>query len=142
MLLSDAEIEALPLKHRMYKHSLGNGLYIQVWPNGSKYWRVRYRFAGLPKTYSIGVFPHIPVTEAIQTTNHIRKLLLDGKDPMEVMRQALREDRERLPQSLFRLSISPKGELTIESNTKLMILSPSQTNALKSFLAIGADEES
>ena len=34
----------------------GQGLYLLLHPNGSKYWRVKYRFLGKEKVLSLGVY--------------------------------------------------------------------------------------
>jgi len=42
----------------------GQGLYLLLHPNGSKYWRVKYRFLGKEKVLSLGVWPNISLTDA------------------------------------------------------------------------------
>jgi len=39
-----------------YKLHVGGGLYAYVTPQGSKYWRLKYRINGREKTLSIGVY--------------------------------------------------------------------------------------
>ena len=46
-------------KEKPYKLSAGAGLYLLVMPNGSRYWRMKYTFAGKEKLLSIGVYPEI-----------------------------------------------------------------------------------
>jgi len=45
-----------------FKLSDGKGLYLLVHPNGSKYWRIDYRFAGKRKTLALGVYPEVSLT--------------------------------------------------------------------------------
>jgi hypothetical protein len=33
------------------------GLYVQINPTGSKWWRVKYQFAGKAQLLSVGVYP-------------------------------------------------------------------------------------
>jgi hypothetical protein len=40
-----------------YKLADGNGLHLLINPNGSKLWRLRYRFAGTQKMIGLGAFP-------------------------------------------------------------------------------------
>jgi len=49
--LTDAKIKALKEKG---KHSDGGGLFIQVTQTGSKLWRLKYRFGGREKIFSLG----------------------------------------------------------------------------------------
>ena len=40
---------------KAYKLSDGKGLYLEITPNGSKYWRMKYRFLGKEKKLAFGV---------------------------------------------------------------------------------------
>ena len=42
--LTEVAIKKAKPKERPYKVS--NGMYLEVTPNGSKYWRMKYRFGG------------------------------------------------------------------------------------------------
>ncbi|WP_409475960.1 Arm DNA-binding domain-containing protein [Stenotrophomonas sp. Y-13] len=53
-------------KEKSYKLSAGSGLYLLVMPNGSRYWRMKYSFAGKEKLLSIGVYPEITLKEAVE----------------------------------------------------------------------------
>ena len=44
-------------KEKPYRMLDGLGLYLYVQPNGSKYWRMKYRYADKKKTFSIGTYP-------------------------------------------------------------------------------------
>jgi hypothetical protein len=60
------ELTALAAKNAkprdtMYRLAAGKGLYLQVMPNGAKYWRLKYRhLKKQPKMISLGVFPTSP----------------------------------------------------------------------------------
>ena len=54
MPLTDIAIRTAKLKDKPYKLSDAGGLYLLIQPNGSKYWRLKYRFAGKEKLLSIG----------------------------------------------------------------------------------------
>jgi hypothetical protein len=41
-------------KYRLYDTG---GLYMEVMPNGSKYWRLKYRYLGKEKLLALGVYP-------------------------------------------------------------------------------------
>ncbi|EJD6476259.1 DUF4102 domain-containing protein [Providencia rettgeri] len=55
MALSDIKIKTAKPLDKPYKFSDSGGLYLIVNRNGSKYWRMKYRFAGKEKMLSIGV---------------------------------------------------------------------------------------
>jgi integrase len=59
----------------------GDGLYLEVMPSGSKYWRLKYRFAGREKRLALGVYPQVSLAEARAGREAARKLLASGTDP-------------------------------------------------------------
>ena len=65
------------------KLSDGEGLFLWVMPNGKKYWRFKYTFLKKPKEYAIGVYPEVSLKEARNEKYKARKLLAQGKDPLE-----------------------------------------------------------
>lgn len=70
-------------KEKSYKLSAGSGLYLLVMPNGSRYWRMKYSFAGKEKLLSIGVYPEITLKEAVEQRDAARAQLRAGQDPSE-----------------------------------------------------------
>lgn len=42
-----------------YKLADSGGMYLEVYPNGSKYWRLKYRYAGKEKRLALGVYPDV-----------------------------------------------------------------------------------
>ena len=76
--LTDAKIKALKEKG---KHSDGGGLFIQVTQTGSKLWRLKYRFGGREKIFSLGVYPHITLAKARAMRDIAKNQLANGIDP-------------------------------------------------------------
>ena len=73
----------------------GGGLYLEVSPNGGKWWRLKYRFAGKEKRLSLGVYPDVSLKDARLRRDTSRKLLADGVDPSEnrkAMKSALADN--------------------------------------------------
>lgn len=58
-----------------------DGLYLLVQPNGSRYWRMKYRFAGKEKLLALGVYPAVSLKDARQRRDEARQLLAQGGDP-------------------------------------------------------------
>ncbi len=77
-------------KEKPYKLAAGEGLYLEVMPSGSRYWRFKYRFNDKEKRLALGVFPTITLAEARERRREARNLLASGLDPSEV-----RQDRKR-----------------------------------------------
>ncbi len=65
----------------------GGGLYLWVYADGSKYWRIRYWLGGKEKSLSLGVYPGISLKDARQRLEIERKHL-DGKLDPSVERRA------------------------------------------------------
>ena len=47
-----------------YKLADGGGLYLLINSNGSKYWRLKYRYGGKEKVLALGVYPDVSLAEA------------------------------------------------------------------------------
>jgi integrase len=61
-------------------------MFLLVHPNGSKYWRLRYRFQGKEKTLALGVYPEVSLSEAREKRDEARKLIAGNIDPCEQKR--------------------------------------------------------
>lgn len=59
MKLTARQVDTAKPKEKPYKLSDGGGLYLEVAPNGSRYWRMKYRINGKEKRLSFGVYPII-----------------------------------------------------------------------------------
>ncbi|MBK3337856.1 tyrosine-type recombinase/integrase [Burkholderia pseudomallei] len=61
----------------------GGGLYLEIAPSGGKWWRLKYRFGGKEKRYSLGVYPEVPLATARKKRDEAREKLAAGIDPGE-----------------------------------------------------------
>jgi integrase len=75
-------------KAKPYKLSDGGGLYLLVNPNGSKYWRLKYRLYGLEKVLALGVYPIVSVIDAREKTQAAKKLIDKKIDPVSQKKQS------------------------------------------------------
>ncbi|PZU07126.1 integrase arm-type DNA-binding domain-containing protein [Sphingomonas sp.] len=57
------------------------GLFLTVKPNGSKLWRLSYRYLGRQKTFHIGPWPDVSLAEARVRRDEARKQIVAGLDP-------------------------------------------------------------
>lgn len=81
MALTESSIKKALPRDKQYKLSDGAGLYLLVHTNGSKYWRMAYRFEGKQKTASFGVYPEVSLTEARDKCQVARRTVREGVDP-------------------------------------------------------------
>jgi len=83
MALNDTAIRNLKPQQDPYKKSDGEGLHMSVMPEGSKLWRLAYRFAGKQKTIALGSYPAVALAMAREAKLEARRLLAQGVDPSE-----------------------------------------------------------
>lgn len=83
MALSDTTIRKAKATEKLQKMPDEKGLHLLIHPNGSKYWRQKYRFGGKEKTLAHGVYPDVSLKEARERRDEARKLLANGIDPGE-----------------------------------------------------------
>lgn len=81
MRLNDLAIRNAQPRDKAYKLADGGGLTLLVNPNGSKWWRLRYRFGGVEKMLSVGTYPDVTLKQARDKRDAIRKLIATGVDP-------------------------------------------------------------
>jgi len=90
MSLTDSAVRTAKPRVKSYKLSDAKGLYLQVEPNGSKLWRLKYRFLGTEKRLSFGAYPEVTLALARARQIDARRLLGNGIDPGEFKKQAKR----------------------------------------------------
>jgi len=83
MPLSDTTCKNAKPKEKPYKITDEKGMFLLVNPNGSKYFRFKYRFGGTEKTLALGVYPDTSLKSARDKRDTARKHLADGIDPGE-----------------------------------------------------------
>jgi integrase len=81
MAFKDTEIRALRPATSAYKRADGKGLYVEVFPNGSKLWRLKFRLAGKEKRLALGAYPEITLAEARRQCDIARAKIGQGIDP-------------------------------------------------------------
>src|SRR3546814_4475680 len=79
--LTDVAARNARPKTQPYKLSTGGGLYLEVMPNGAKYWRMKYRHAGREKRLAIGVYPEISLKRSLVERDRARLALYEDRDP-------------------------------------------------------------
>ena len=89
MAITDARARNAKAQPKAYKLADEKGLFLLVHPNGSKYWRLKYRLAGKEKLLAVGVYPETTLAEARELTGEARKLVKEGRDPV-AERQAVK----------------------------------------------------
>lgn len=64
MPLKDTNCRNAKPQDKPYRLYDEQGLYLEVQPNGGRYWRLKYRFLGKEKRLALGVYPEVGLQEA------------------------------------------------------------------------------
>ena len=81
MALTDTAVRKAKPKEKPYKLSDGRGMYLEIMPNGSRYWRLKYRHCGKEKRLAMGVYPDVSLAEARDRRERARNQIANGIDP-------------------------------------------------------------
>lgn len=71
--LTDSAIKAAKPKEKPYKLTDGQGLYLEIMPNGSKLWRMKYRHSDKEKRLALGAYPDLSLAKARQKRAEARR---------------------------------------------------------------------
>ena len=88
MPLTDTHIRSLKPEAKPRKYFDGGGLFLYVPINGSKLWRMAYRYEGKSKLLSFGDYPTISLKDARAKREEAKGLLARGIDPSEQKKNA------------------------------------------------------
>ena len=100
-MLTDAQCKTAKCKDQaIRKLADDGGLYLWVYANGSKYWRLRYWVGGKEKSLSLGVFPAVGLKAARVKRDAARQHLDAHRDP-SVERRADKLQRNLAEQNAF-----------------------------------------
>ena len=103
--LTELSIKQAKPKEKQYKLTDGEGMYLRVYPNGSKYWQLQYWFDGKQKILSFGVWPNISLKEARDKRFAAKKLIKEGIDPNDEKKERLEvQSFEREKEKLRKIS--------------------------------------
>lgn len=94
MPLTVLQVDKAKAKEKPYKLADQEGLYLLVNPNGSKLWKLKYRFAGKEKKLSLGAFPTVTLSEARDRKVDAKRLLAKEVDPGMLKQSKKRTLRE------------------------------------------------
>lgn len=96
MALTDIKVRTVKPADKPFKLTDGEGMHLLVNPNGSKYWRLQYRFSGKQKMLALGVYPMVSLAEARKRRDAAKKLVSDGIDPSQKKKEDKIEESRAL----------------------------------------------
>lgn len=92
MPLTETQAKNAKPRERAYKLADSEGLFLLVQPNGTRLWRMKYRFAGKEKLLSFGAYPALGIAAARDKRKAAKALLAEGKDPMKAKGEVISEN--------------------------------------------------
>lgn len=120
MPLTDTSIRRAKSGPKPYKMFDSHGLFLIVMPNGSKWWRFKYHFAGKEKLLSLGTYPLIALKVARDRRDTERRKLADKIDPAinrKAMKNAWNETQANTFEVVAREWLGKKATIWAPSNT-------------------------
>jgi hypothetical protein len=120
-MLTETEIRAAKPSEKAFKLFDSGGLYLLVNPNGSRWWRLKYRVAGREKLLSLGVYPDVPLKRAREKRDEARRLVADGIDPSaqrQAVKAAQRDSFEAVAREYFEVKRKALAPTTFEKRLK------------------------
>ncbi len=97
-MLTQAKLKTIKPLAKIARHHDQHGLYLQVMPNGSKYWRLKYHIRKgdkrVEETLALGVYPEVSLKSSRENQIIARQQIRQGIDSSLVMRKE-RLTRER-----------------------------------------------
>lgn len=82
MALKALEIKAFQPTAKAYRKSDEKGLYLEIRPNGSKLWFLKYRVEGKEKRLGLGSYPDVTLADARKARDKARAEIQSGRDPL------------------------------------------------------------
>jgi hypothetical protein len=98
--LTDTELRRAKPGSTPFKLFDGGGLYVEIFPSGSKLWRLKYvRPNGRENKLSLGSYPEVSLLAAREKRDTARAQIRDGLDPGELRDEAVRVARAAAEQT-------------------------------------------
>ena len=123
-LLDDLTIKAAKPKEKQYTLRDGNGLFLLVHPNGSKYFQLRTTLHGKSKLIQIGTYPESSLSEAREQSREKRKQVkVEHIDPIleaRLVKQNKSKDADNTFKKIAEEWLTVK-QLTLAPSTHLKI---------------------
>ena len=110
--LTENSIKKAQILEKQYKIYDGDGMFLLIHPNGSKYWRMKYTFDSKSKLASFGVWPGVSLREARERRHEAKQKIKMGINPVEEKRK-----NKQLQQKVSTVKVNNESVQAKESAT-------------------------
>ena len=121
--LTENSIRKAKILEKQYKIYDGDGMFLLIHPNGSKYWRMKYTFDDKSKLASFGVWPSVSLKEARESRQEAKQKIKMGINPVEEKRKNKQLQQMHSTDKMNNESVQAKESATV-SNQWFRLLSP------------------
>ena len=121
--LTESSIRKAQILEKQYKIYDGDGMFLLIHPNGSKYWRMKYTFNGKSKLASFGVWPGVSLKEARERRHEAKQKIKIGINPVEEKRKKKQLQQKESTFKVKNKTVQSKESATV-SNQWFRLLSP------------------
>ena len=121
--LTENSIRKAKILEKQYKIYDGDGMFLLIHPNGSKYWRMKFTFDGKSKLASFGVWPGVSLKEARERRDAAKLNIKMGINPVEEKRKNKQLQQKQSKDKLNNESVQAKEFATV-SNQWFRLLFP------------------
>ena len=121
--LTENSIRKAQILEKQYKIYDGEGMFLLIHPNGSKYWRMKYTFDGKSKLASFGVWPGVSLKEARESRYEAKQKIKIGINPVEEKRKNKQLEQKQTKVKVSNESVQSKKNPTAY-NQWFRLLSP------------------
>lgn len=104
-MLTELECKNFEAKEKNYKKFDGGGMFLLIKSDGSKYWRLKYNYAGKEKLIALGVYPEVSLKDARKKRDEYKKKLAEGIDPVQDKKQAKHELKENVANTFENIAL-------------------------------------
>ena len=111
--LTEKSIRKAQILEKQYKIYDGDGMFLLIHPNGSKYWRMKYTFDGKSKLASFGVWPGVSLKEARERRHEAKQKIKMGINPVEEKRKNKQLQQNQSADRLNNESVRAKESPTL-----------------------------
>jgi len=121
--LTENSIRKAQILEKQYKIYDGDGMFLLIHPNGSKYWRMKYTFDGKSKLASFGVWPGVSLMVARERRHEAKQKIKMGINPVEEKRKNKQLQKKQSTDNVNIEYVQTKESAT-ESHQWFRLLSP------------------
>ena len=113
--LTENSIRKAQILEKQYKIYDGDGMFLLIHPNGSKYWRMKYTFDGKSKLASFGVWPGVSLKEARERRHEAKQKIKMGINPVEEKRKNKQLQQKQSTDKVNNESVQAKESATVSN---------------------------